>query len=87
MRTQMCACAAFRMRVCGTSSVCASGSVSVRRLSQQAGEREASSLSGQISFTNVTLKLLSVVCACSGHFSLHNQELNVTQQQSYFFDD
>lgn len=87
MRTRMCARAAFRMRVCGTSSVCVSGSVSVRRLSQQAGERETSSLGGQISRTNVTLKLLSVVCAYSVRFSLRPQELNVAQQQSYFFHD
>lgn len=85
MRTRTCACAAFRMRVCGTSSVCVSGSVSVRCLSQQAGGREASSLGGQISRADVTLKLLSVVRAYSIRFSLRTQELNVAQRQSHFF--
>lgn len=58
--------------------VCLSG-----RLSQQAGEREASSLDGQISCRNLTLKLLSAVCA----YSVLTQELNVAQRQSRFFDD
>lgn len=43
--------------------------------------------SRHISCTNVTLKLLSVVCVYSGRFSVSTQELNVAQQQSYFFND